>query len=115
LDINRSKADEAALELVKQLITLSSGVLALSATFIDKLPKGPSCLLIALLIAWLSLIFSIYCGLKTISVIVKSRLLDDEDWSKNDGRTYASLCQYSFLVGITVFALFAFISLTWSK
>ena len=38
---NRPKADDAALELMKQIITLASGVLALGAAFVDKLPKTP--------------------------------------------------------------------------
>ena len=46
------KADEAALELMKQLITLASGVLALSAAFVDKLPKAPQYLLSLLFLSW---------------------------------------------------------------
>jgi hypothetical protein len=113
--MNRTKADEAALELVKQLITLSSGVLALSATFIDKLPKGPQFLLPILPTAWVALVISIYCGLKTISAIVKSRLDGNDGWSKDKGKTYASCCQNCFLAGLTFFALFAFLSIILGK
>jgi|SRR5260370_22967472 len=115
MDIKGAKADEAALELMKQLITLSAGVLALSATFIDKLPRGPSYTLGALLVSWAALVVSIYCGLKTISVIVKSRLASNDEWSKNEGRRYAIWCQNCFLAGITIFAFFAFLSLACPK
>lgn len=109
-----NKADEVALELMKQLITLSAGVLALTATFIDKLPKGPSYMLIALLVSWLALVFSLYCGLETISVIVKSRLDGDaRNWSQGAGKIYAICCKYGFIIGIVVFAVFAFVSLTY--
>lgn len=114
MDINGTKADEAALELMKQLITLSAGVLALP-TFIDKLPRGPSYTFVALLISWAALVVSIYCGLKTISVIVKSRLASNDDWSKNEGKRYALWCQNCFLAGITIFAVFAFLSLACPK
>jgi hypothetical protein len=110
-----TKADEVALELIKQLITLSAGVLALSATFIDKLPRGPSYILLVLLVSWLALVLSIYCGLKTISTIVKSRLESNDEWSKNEGKKYARACQNLFLGGIAIFASFTFISLILGK
>jgi hypothetical protein len=115
MDMSGTKADEVALELIKQLITLSAGVLALSATFIDKLPRGPSYVLLVLLVSWIALVLSIYCGLKTISTIVKSRLESNDDWSKKEGKTYARWCQHFFLSGITVFASFAYISLILCK
>jgi hypothetical protein len=110
-EASRSKADEAALELMKQLITLSSGVLALGAAFIDKLPKTPAYFLSFLFISWVALIISLIFGLKTISAIVKSRLDCDDQWSRGKGRTFGRVSQYSFLVGIGFFAAFAFISL----
>jgi len=110
-EVSKSKADEAALELMKQLITLSSGVLALGAAFVDKLPKTPGYFLSFLFVSWVALILSLIFGLKTISTIVKSRLDSDEEWSRGIGRTFGRLSQYSFLVGIGFFATFAFLSL----
>ena len=106
-----SKADDAALELMKQLITLASGVLALSAAFVDKLPKAPKYMFLVLFVSWLALVISIFFGLKTISAIVKSRLNSDIAWSKGEGKRYARFCQNSFLGGIALFAVFAFVSL----
>jgi hypothetical protein len=109
----RSRADEAALELMKQLITLSSGVLALGAAFIDKLPKTPKYFLTFLFLSWVALILSLIFGLKTISAIVKSRLDSDDEWSRGKGRTFGRISQSSFLSGIGLFATFAFLSLVW--
>lgn len=109
------KADEAALELMKQLIALSSGVLALSATFIEKFRTESFLLLLLLILSWLALLVSVIWGLETISAIVKSRLNSDDDWSKGYGRTSARVSKYSFVIGITLFAAFAFLTLVLSK
>ena len=66
-------AHQIALELMKKLITLASGVVALSATFLEKMEAD--FFHIALLgSSWIALVVSIFCGLQTISAIVKSRL-----------------------------------------
>jgi hypothetical protein len=110
-----NKADEAALELIKQLITLAAGVLALTATFIDKLPKGPSYMLVFLLTSWLALVISLACGLQAISAIVKSRLGNDQEWSRGAGKKYTTWCKYFFIGGIVVLAIFAFVSLSYPQ
>jgi hypothetical protein len=103
-------AHKIALELMKQLITLSSGVLALSATFMEEF-QSPSWALLAILVAsWLCLAASVFFGLQTISAIVKSRLTPDHDWSTGIGKTYAAGSKYCFVAGLALFALFAFIS-----
>jgi ABC-type multidrug transport system permease subunit len=110
-EVKRTNADEAALELMKQLITLASGVLALSATFISEL-EGRSFLLIGfLVVSWVLLLSSIFFGLQTISVIVKSRLRSNDDWSAGYGKKSAWASKYAFTAGIGLFALFAFLSL----
>lgn len=110
-DSLRERASEAALELMKQLITLGSGVLALTAAFIDKLPKTPRPFLALLVLSWISLITSLFFGLQTISAIVKSRIDNDDQWWRGKGRTYGRISRYSFLFGIGLFATFAFVSL----
>jgi hypothetical protein len=106
------KADEVALELMKQLITLASGVLALSATFVEKLKLTPVYLPIILAFSWCALVLSVFGGLQTISAIVKSRLDPDEsDWSEGYGKVRARIAKYAFIVGISLFALVALGSL----
>ena len=107
-----ARADDVALELMKQLITLASGVLALSATFIDKLRGATPWLLVILALSWLTLIASVFCGLETISAIVKSRLEPEEnDWSTGRGKTYARVSKYTFVAGIALFAMVALLSI----
>jgi hypothetical protein len=111
-----SKADEAALELMKQLITLASGVLALSATFIERLRDVSVYLLMLLAASWLVLLISVFFGLQTISAIVKSRLKPEEyDWSEGYGKTSARISKYGFVAGISLFAIFAFLLLLYPK
>jgi hypothetical protein len=109
-----SDAHQVALELMKQLITLASGVIALSATFIEKFPTR-WVLLPLLATAWVALLVCVFFSLQTISAIVKSRLAGDVEWSKNSGQRFARISKYTFLVGIFLFALFAFVSLLFIK
>ena len=103
-------AHEIALELMKQLITLSSGVVVLGATFLEKF-GAPSLIHGVLLgLSWLALITSIFCGLQTISAIVKSRLNSEHQWSEGSGKAYARVSKYAFVIGIFLFAMFAFLS-----
>ncbi len=108
----RVRADEAARELMKQLITLASGVLALSATFVGRLGDVSVYLLILLAISWLALIISVFFGLQTLSAIVQTHLNPEEsDWSRGYGRMSARISKYAFILGIALFAVFAFFSL----
>ena len=107
----QNDAHKIALELLKQLITLSSGVLALSATFIKEFASVPIYLIIVLIVAWACLIASILFGLQSISAIVKSRLNPDFDWSEGTGKWTAAASKYAFVAGISFFALFALLFL----
>ncbi|NIM94970.1 MAG: hypothetical protein GTO18_14815 [Anaerolineales bacterium] len=110
-DRAQNDAHTIALELMKQLITLSSGVLALSATFIAATTTEVSAYFIILLLAWICLAGSLFFSLQTVSVIINSRLDSDIDWSMGAGRIYAALSKYLFFGGLVLFAIFAFISL----
>jgi hypothetical protein len=105
-------ADAAALDLMKQLITLASGVLALSATFIAKLGSLPAGELFWLVVAWAALVVSVISGIETISAIVKSRLDGDEEWSKGHGKKCGTISKWTFIGGVALFALFAFLVLS---
>jgi hypothetical protein len=108
---NPDDAHEVALELVKQLITLASGVIALSATFIEKIKPLRQLLFVVLAASWVALLVSVLFGLETISAIVKSRLESNSSWSQGYGRKAAKISKYAFVGGIFLFALFAFLSL----
>jgi hypothetical protein len=104
-------AADTALELMKQLIALSSGVLALSATFVGEFSTKSLFLIFILALAWLSLTVSVLAGIQTISAIVKSRLDENYDWSAGWGRTTARISKFGFVFGLGLFALFALMSL----
>jgi hypothetical protein len=100
-------ASTAALEFAKHLITLSSGIVALSATFVSDFVDAPRWSLYILFLAWLCLAASVFGGLKTLSGIIQSRLLDTDDWSTGRRAGWAKLSRWSFLVGMALFAGFA--------
>src|SRR5258708_33340102 len=108
-DSRDGRADSAAMDLLKQLITLAAGVLALSATFLEKVGPLSGTLLLILAASWLSLILSVLGGIQTLSVIVKSRLNGDDGWMKGSGKKYAQTSKYGFVAGKALFGPFAFI------
>jgi hypothetical protein len=104
--MNTDDAAQVALEYIKQIITLASGILALSGTFIEKLVKTVSYHAALLPLAWILLLTSVYFGLATISTIVKSKLKDDQNWAEGRGKQYATICKLTFVGGIGVFLVF---------
>jgi len=98
------------LELLKQLITLSSGVLALSAAFIENFLPESLVQILILIASWICLAISVYSGLQAMSAIVQSRLTPGLDWSQGLGQKYGSASKYFFVAGITIFAIFALVS-----
>ena len=103
-------AHNVALEWIKQIITLSTGVIALSATFITQIVKAPNWTVWLLIISWLLLLLAIILGLETISVITNSRIHQNNDWTTGSGRKKAKVDKWSFVLGICFFALFALIN-----
>ena len=112
-----ARPDEIVLELMKQLITLSAGVLALSATFLQRLGDVSIILLSLLALSWLALTAALYFGLQTIAAVVEARM--NEDQSENDlpedVKKRSLISKYGFLAGIILFAAFAFASLITAK
>jgi hypothetical protein len=93
---------------MKQLITLSSGVLALSATFVTRITDATNrWTLVILGAAWLALALSVVAGLQTISAIVKSRLDGNDKWSTGYGKGAAMVSKYAFVAGLGLVAAFA--------
>jgi hypothetical protein len=107
-------AHQIALELLKQIITLASGILAISATFIQQFSASNKLFFIILIIAWINLVISIFSALITISAIVKSRLDNNDDWSSGTGKKSAQISQTCFLIGIIFFGIFALILIFFS-
>jgi hypothetical protein len=109
------KASDVALEWVKQIITLSSGIVALSATFLTRITSFSSWILIILILSWGCFIASILTGLETISIIVKSHLDGNNNWNEDEGKAYAKACKYLFVSGIIVFCIFAIFTIVFNK
>ena len=107
----KTQAADSALELMKQLIALSSGALVLSATFIKEFGSLSWCQIINLALAWLLLVLSVVFGLETLSAIVKSKLSAMADWSEGWGKASAMISKYCFILGMVCFIVFAFTTL----
>jgi len=110
-EVDKKTATTAALELLKQLITLSSGVLVLSATFVQKLNTTNQWLLLLLGVSWLLLVASVFCGLQSMSAMVKGLTHPEFHWSQAQLRGYARASKYCFIGGIGLFVTFAFLLL----
>lgn len=99
-------AYEVALEWLKQIITLSSGFIVLSATFISSVFKQLNWSIWFLIGSWLSFLVSIIFSLETISVITQSRIDSNKEWSMGRGKTYAKVAKWFFISGILIFIIF---------
>jgi len=113
--ILNNDAHQLALEWIKQIITLSSGIIVLSATFITSIFKQLNWSIWILIISWVSLLLSIVYGLNTISVMIQSRIDQDDEWHSGCGRAYAKAAKLFFIAGIFLFGIFALINFLISK
>ncbi len=101
---NNNDAHIVALEWIKQIITLSSGIIVLSATFLNTIFKQLNWSVSILIVSWLLLLSSIIFGLKTISQITRSRIEQNDDWFyENEGK----ITKFLFITGIVLFVIFA--------
>jgi hypothetical protein len=107
---NNHKNNDAhivALEWIKQIITLSSGIIVLSATFLKTIFAQLNWSVFLLIASWILLLLSIIFGLKTISQITASRINQDDDWFyENESKA----TKFLFIVGIFLFVIFAIIN-----
>lgn len=110
LSPRNKEAADTALELMKQLITLSSGVLALGAAFLDKFRIDSRVEYALLALAWALLIVAIATALDTISAIVKSHLTPEHRWHTGRGQMAARISKWAFVLGITCFGIFALVT-----
>jgi len=100
-------AAEHAVEYLKQIITLSSGILALSATFLANGAMSSWHEFIFLLLAWTALALAVFFSLQTISAIIKSGINTDFAWHENPGKRTASMAKYTFIAGLVLFVIAA--------
>ena len=108
---NELKGLDTALELIKQIISLSAGIIALSGTFLKDMLKQVTPTIYLLFLSWFVLILSIVFGLNTISIMVTSTLSDNLNWYKDEGKYSGRACRWLFVAGIIFFMIFAGVSI----
>ena len=110
--MNHNKdASDAALDLSKHLVTVSSAALALGATVLSKFDGAPGWSFVVLGLSWLLLAGAIVFAMRTVSTIVMSRLKVNDDWSAGDGEFAARAARWAFVGGLALFAVFALMAL----
>jgi hypothetical protein len=103
-------AHTIALELLKQIITLSSGIIVLSATFIKDIFSNPFYVFIPLFLSWIVFSIAIIYALNCIDGITQSRIENDDRWKKGATKNEAGYAKTFFIIGIIVFMIFALTS-----
>jgi len=73
-------AQDSTRDLIKLLISLASGVIALSAAFIEKLSAGVGFTIVTLYLSWIALATSIFFGVKALSRLVHAQQTDAKNW-----------------------------------
>ena len=79
-------AHTIALEWVKHLITLSSSIIVFSGTLVGLVLDEPNWSLGLLVFSWGLFMAVILLSLETISVIINSRINEDNNWTGGKGR-----------------------------
>jgi hypothetical protein len=99
---------ESARELAKLLISLSSAIIAISATFVEKHTARVSYLVILLPIAWILLLVSLFYGIKSLIAFVNAQQTNSSNWwglTKPPLRT----SWVSFRWGVIILSIYAFL------
>ncbi len=102
-----SNAHEVALEWLKQLITLSSGIVAFSGTFVPLVSEILKWPLVLLGVSWLLFIVVIVLCLEVVSAITYSRLHNDDNWAQGKFKTMALIAKWCFIGGMILFVAFS--------
>lgn len=105
---HNKNASDAALEYVKQLLTLASAVLVVSAIFVSRVSAKGIAGELAILAAWFFLLISLICGIVFITAVVASRINDDDKWAESTPKRFSRASFRSFSVAIAFFVFFAF-------
>lgn len=99
-------AQKSVSDLVTLLISLASGVLALSATFTEKLSVGAGSSVIILYLSWAVLVTSIFFGVRTLSKLAHAQITGATEWAN---MTLPSMrqCWRFFQAGIVLLMIYA--------
>jgi hypothetical protein len=100
------RAQASTQEFLKLLISLASGVLALSVTFVAKFLEGSGWAVFILFGSWILLAFSIYFGIRSLTILTRCIMNDTEMWW-NQVVGSARYCWWCFLGGIVCLIIFA--------
>ncbi len=100
------RAQEATQDFLKLIISLASGVLALSVTFIAKFFEGAGSAIFILFTSWVLLALSIYFGIRSLTILTRCIMNDTEKWW-NQIVGSARGCWWCFQAGIFALIIFA--------
>ena len=77
---NRFQSQESLRDLCKLIISLGSGVLAISASFAAKMSESSGVGIGLLLMSWIYLVVSIMSGVKAIDVLADAQRKGTDEW-----------------------------------
>jgi hypothetical protein len=100
------RAQSSTQDFIKLIISLASGVIALSATFIPKFTEHGFATALILFGSWLLFGASIFFGIRTLTIITRCIMNDTPLWW-NQVVGSARSCWWSFLAGIVGLILLA--------
>jgi hypothetical protein len=100
------RAQTSTQDFIKLIISLASGVIALSATFVPKFSDHSPITMGILFVSWLLFAASIFFGIRTLTILTRCIMNGTELWWNQIVRT-ARLCWWCFLIGIGALIIFA--------
>jgi hypothetical protein len=100
------RAQTSTQDFIKLIISLASGVIALSATFVPKFAEHSSITIGVLFVSWLLFAASIFFGIRTLTILTRCIMNGTELWWNQIVGT-ARLCWWCFLIGIGGLIIFA--------
>jgi hypothetical protein len=113
---NREKAFDFALSTTKQVVSLSTGVLALTITFLNDIVSGVGeTALFLLTLSWLLFLISVVAGVLTMMSLTgnlsKSEKNDQLSIYEGSIKTFSRVQMTAFLLGISLAVIFGIIGL----
>ena len=100
------RAQSSAQDFIKLIISLASGVIALSTTFVPKFTEHGPIAAFILFGSWLLFAASIFFGIRALTIMTRCIMNDTPLWW-NQVVGSARSCWWSFLAGIACLIIFA--------